>query len=132
MNRAGTLGLCTLLAIATGCGHPAERAIAGRWNGERVENFERDDVAAATAWARGLSLEFQRSRVTVSVPAEEPRAGSYRLASVEERTVKLAVLDSEGQQSELEVVVDDEDHMRWMLGDGRAVVLRRAEGGRAW
>ncbi|HSC89646.1 MAG TPA: hypothetical protein VLC09_20325 [Polyangiaceae bacterium] len=119
--------LLTSLSLGTGCAHPAERALAGRWHGESVENFTLDEMAAATAWARGTSFEFDGPNLTVEVPAEEPRRGTYRLAAIEDRTVKLTVLDSAGEQSELELVVDDKTSLRWMLGDGRALVLKRAQ-----
>jgi hypothetical protein len=109
---------------AVGCAHPAERALRGRWLGEAVENFDQDDLAEATAWARGTMLEFRSSNITVAIPSEESRTGTYMLSSVADRTVKLRVLDLEGQESDMELVVDDEDHLRWLLGDGRAVVMK--------
>jgi hypothetical protein len=119
-----------LLAIcleAVGCAHPAERALAGRWLGEAVENFDQDELAEATAWARGTMLEFKSSHVTVAIPSEESRTGTYVLSSVADRSVKLRVLDLEGQESDLELMVDDEQHLRWVLGEGRAVVMKRED-----
>ena len=112
---------------ALGCAHPAERALRGRWLGEAVENFDQDELAEATAWARGTMLEFRSSNITVSIPSEESRTGTYVLSSVVDRTVKLRVLDLEGQESDMEVVVDDEDHLRWLLGDGRSVVMKHED-----
>jgi hypothetical protein len=109
----------------TACSHPAEQALQGRWNGQRVENFDAEDVPAATGWARGTSLEFSGTRLRVTVPAEESRAGVYRLSSITDRTVVLDVLDSSGEQSELTLIVDDEQSIRWLLGEGRSLVLKR-------
>lgn len=117
-----------LFSLSTGlfaCAHPAERALEGRWLGESVENFALEEMAPATAWARGTSFEFSGTRLTVSVPAEEPRHGTYRLAAIEDRTVKLTVLDSAGEQSELELIVDDRESLRWILGEGRSLVFKR-------
>jgi hypothetical protein len=117
-----------VLALALGgCAHPAERALRGRWLGESVENFNQDELAEATAWARGTMLEFKSSSLTVAIPAEESRTGTYLLSSIADRTVKLRVLDLEGQESDMELVVDDEDHLRWLLGDGRSVVMKRED-----
>src|SRR3954467_12830632 len=77
--------------LLAGCGNPVQRKLEGRWLGESVENFDAKDVAAATGWARGLSLEFSGTRLTVAVPAEEPRTGKYKVASVHENDVQLAV-----------------------------------------
>jgi hypothetical protein len=116
------------LGIALGgCAHPAERALKGRWLGEAVENFNQDELAEATAWARGTMLEFKSSSITVAIPAEESRTGTYVLGSVSDRNVKLRILDLDGQESDMELVVDDEDHLRWLLGDGRSVVMKRED-----
>ncbi len=114
-----------LFFALTACGHPAEKALRGKWLGERVENFEFADVAAATAWARGTSFEFRGQRLTVAVPAEEPRTGTYRLAQIQDRTVRLSVLGTNGETSDLELVVDDDTSLRWVLGDGKTMVMRR-------
>lgn len=111
--------------LLVGCGHPAQRALEGRWYGDTVENFDDDTSATATGWAKGTSFEFAGSSLTVAIPAEEPRTGSYRVVAAEEGTVRLAVLDPDGESSELLLRLDDEQSMRWMLGDGRSVVMRR-------
>lgn len=121
-----SLLLITGLALGfAGCAHPAERALRGRWLGESVENFDPSELAEATAWARGTSLEFGSSRVTVSIPAEEARSGTFALSAIEDRLIRLSVVDTEGATSELEVIVDDEEHLRWVLGDGRTVVMKK-------
>jgi hypothetical protein len=114
---------CSVLAI--GCGHPIERKLEGRWLGDGVENFGDDAVAAATGWAKGTSLEFSGSNVTVSIPAEEPRSGKYKVVSVRENDVDLTVARKDGAVDRVSFRIDDERSMRWMLGDGRSVVLRR-------
>src|SRR6187551_4096003 len=91
-GRLKSLGLAFAAALLLGgCGNPVQRKLEGRWLGERVENFDTKDIAAATGWARGLSLEFSGARLTVAVPAEEPRTGKYKVASVHENDVQLAV-----------------------------------------
>lgn len=126
--RTSSRPLLLVLGVAlssVACAHPAERALRGRWLGESVENFDTDELAEATAWARGTALEFGSSRVTVAIPAEESRSGTYALSAIEDRTVRLSVVDTDGVSSELEVIVDDEDHLRWVLGEGRTVVMKK-------
>ena len=115
------------LLLITGCGNPVQRKLEGRWLGESVENFDSKDVAAATGWARGLSLEFAGSRVTVAVPAEEPRTGKYKVASVRENDVQLAVTRTDGAVDTANLKLDDERSIRFMIGDTRAIVLRREQ-----
>ncbi|RYZ10031.1 MAG: hypothetical protein EOO73_00145 [Myxococcales bacterium] len=117
--------LLPTLAITTGCGHPVQRSLEGRWLGEAVENFQDSQLAAATGWARGLSFEFAGSSVTVAIPAEEARTGRYAVSSVHESDVRLAFTTKDGKTSSALFKLDNDRSMRWMLGQGRAVVLRR-------
>ena len=118
------LGGALLLA---GCGNPVQRKLEGRWLGESVENFDAKEIAAATGWARGLSLEFSGARLTVAVPAEEPRTGKYKVASVHENDVELAVTRLDGAVDSATFKLDDERSLRFMIGDTRAIVLRREQ-----
>lgn len=114
-----------ILVTSLGCGHPVQRSLEGRWLGEAVENFQDSQLAAATGWARGLSFEFAGSNVTVAVPAEEPRTGRYAVSSVHESDVRLAFTSKDGKSSTAVFKLDSDHSMRWALGQGRAVVLRR-------
>lgn len=97
----------------------------GQWLGSSVENFDSSSMAAATGWARGTSLEFSGRRIKVTLPARPPKVGVYELAAIEERNVVLNVLSSEGESSELELIVDDEDTLRWVMGEGRTMLLHK-------
>ena len=119
------LPILPMLAISTGCGHPVQRSLDGRWLGEAVENFQDSQLAAATGWARGLSFEFAGSSVTVAVPAEEARSGRYQVSSVHESDVRLAFTTKDGKSSTALFKLDNDHSIRWMLGQGRSVVLRR-------
>jgi hypothetical protein len=119
------LPILPMLAISTGCGHPVQRSLEGRWLGEAVENFQDSQLAAATGWARGLSFEFAGSSVTVAVPAEEARTGRYQVSSVHESDVRLAFTSKDGKSSTALFKLDNDHSIRWMLGQGRSVVLRR-------
>src|SRR6478735_1132745 len=120
------LALCAALLVA-GCGNPVQRKLEGRWLGESVENFDAKDVAAGTGWARGLSLEFSGTRLTVAVPAEEPRTGKYKVANVRENEVELAVTRVDGAVDTANLKLDDERSLRFMIGDSRAILLRREQ-----
>ena len=113
-----------LLPFAAACTHPAERALQGVWLGEGVENFSDEELAAATGWARGTQFEFKGARLTITVPAEDPRTGTYRLSAIDDRHVTLSVLDTQGELSEMELIVDDAETLRWVLEDGRTLRLR--------
>ncbi len=117
-------GLALVLTFA-GCGHPVQRQLEGRWHGDSVEHFADDHIAPATAWVRGTSLEFASAELTVIIPPEEARAGSYEVSSVNGNDVQLLVRREDGKRDPLRLKLDNEHSMRWMLEDGRAIVLKR-------
>ena len=126
-HRGSITGLLLLVGAITGCGHPVQKKLEGRWLGDGVENFDDDVVASATGWAKGASMEFAGSSVTVTIPAEEPRSGKYKVVSVHEGDVELAIQRRDGAVDKVRFKLDDERSMRWVLDDGRAVVLRREQ-----
>jgi hypothetical protein len=116
-----------LLAAMAGCGHPVQRQLEGRWLGDGVENFDEAQIAPSTGWAKGTSMEFAGSSITVAIPAEEPRVGKYKIAKVHDSDVHLAVVRPNGRLDKLHFKLDDDHGIRWMLEDGRAVLLRREQ-----
>jgi hypothetical protein len=117
----------SLAVVGAGCGHPVERKLQGRWIGSGVENFDDDAIAVATGWARGASLEFAGSTLTVAIPAEEPRSGPYKVVGVHQNDITLSVRRKDGSADPVRLKLDDEREIRWMVGGGRAVLMRRAE-----
>jgi hypothetical protein len=121
--------LATLVAAPTlvGCGHPLQRQLEGRWLGDSVESFEQRELSRATGWAKGVSFEFTGTKVTVTIPAEEPRTAPYQIAGVHESDVRLAIQRPDGKTDPLHLRIDDERSVRWMLDGTHAIVLRRDE-----
>jgi hypothetical protein len=111
----------------TACGHPAERALAGRWFGESVERFDPGEVAMATGWARGASMEFSGDVITVAIPAEDPRKGHYEIASAHDTELVLAIRDDQGKTEKARFSLDGDHYLKWHLDDHRSVVLRREQ-----
>lgn len=116
---------CLALGWAAGCGNRIERQLEGRWLGDSVENFRDGEVAAATGWVKGLSFDFSGSTVRVTVPAEEPRTARYEVASVRGSDVNLSIRRPNGEVDTARLKLDDGYSLRWMIGEGRAVVLSR-------
>jgi hypothetical protein len=119
------LPLLLALVVTTGCGHPLSRKLEGRWFGSGVESFEQRELPAAVGWAKGVSFEFSGDKLTVAIPAEDPRTAPYRIASVHGSDVKLTVTRPDGKLDPLALRMDDERSMRWMLDDTHSVVLKR-------
>jgi hypothetical protein len=128
MSCRASLGLIPpllLLLLGSGCGHPVQRQLEGTWHGDSVENFNERDLPRATGWAKSLRFTFSGTRITVSVAAEDDRAGSFRVRSVRDSDVVLAVTRPDGKEDLTHLKLDSEHAIRWMLGESRSVVLRR-------
>jgi hypothetical protein len=126
--KSGVLGVASsalLLLLGSGCGHPVQRQLEGTWHGDAVENFDERDLARATGWAKSLRFTFSGGRMTVSVAAEDDRAGTFRVRSVRDSDVVLAVKRADGKEDITHLKLDSEHSIRWMLGESRSVVLRR-------
>lgn len=124
---AAALLVAALATALGGCGHPVERKLQGRWLGQSVESFDDRAVASATGWAKGTSLEFAGSTLTVSIPAEEPRTGDYKIVKVYKNDVQIAVTRKDGTVDQAAFTLDDENSIRWRLSGGRSIVLRRQD-----
>jgi len=124
------LGLGVALLSIPGfvaCGNPVQRQLEGRWLGDSVESFEQRELSRATGWAKGVSFEFTGAKVTVTIPAEEPRSAPYKVTGVHSSDVRLAGQRPDGKSDPLHLRIDDERSVRWMIDDSHAVVLRRDE-----
>lgn len=119
------IGPALLLALGSACGHPVQRQLEGTWHGDSVENFDERDLARATGWAKGLRFTFSGSRIVVSIAAEDDRAGTFRVRSVHDSDVVLAVKRPDGKEDLTHLKLDNEHAIRWMLGESRSIVLRR-------
>jgi len=127
-SRATAPGVALVSVLGlVGCGNPVQRQLEGRWLGDSVEAFEQRELSRATGWARGVSFEFNGSKVTVTIPAEEPRSAPYKVTGVHSSDVRLAVLRPDGKTDPMHLRIDDERSVRWMLDGSHAIVLRRDE-----
>jgi hypothetical protein len=123
------------LAMAVGCGKsPADR-LAGKWVGDRIDNVSADDVARATGWVKGTSFEFAGDKVTVTIPAEPARKGTFKVAKAEGEKMTLAVTHSDDAAKSPASPTPDlatmtmlnEKTMSWDIGDSREIVLVRVQ-----
>lgn len=132
LKANGLVGVLLSAALAigmAGCGNPVRDKLEGRWLGDSVENFDDASVASATGWAKGTSMEFSGSTITVAIPAQEPRSGTWDVAKVspDHRDVRLAIHRKDGRVDHAHFKLDSARSMRWMLTNGRAVVMRRED-----
>lgn len=108
------------------CSKDPKKQLQGKWVGESVENFSGPQAERAEGWATGASFEFKGSRVTVTIPAESPREGGFEVTSATNGAMKLAFVREDGSKDSADFAVGEDGRLRWQLGDGRRVVLRKA------
>lgn len=122
VKTALALAVITLPAV-TGCQKSPRDKLQGRWLGEGVENFPQVQVPKATGWVKGTAIEFAGNKVTVTVPAETPRAGTFKVARIEGEKVIVSFARPEGGADESAFKLVGENTMRWDVGNGREILL---------
>ena len=119
--------LALTLPAITGCAKTPKDRLQGKWLGESVENLHSSQTPRATGWVKGTAIDFHGSKVTVTIPAETPRAGSYKISKVEGDTLTVSFLRDEGGHDEARLRFVGEQMLRWDIGQGREVVLLKAK-----
>jgi hypothetical protein len=122
-----TLGCCLALLLLAGCGKTPKDRLQGKWLGGSIENIPPSQLAKATGWVKGTAIEFNGSKVTVTIPAETPRTGTFRIAKAEGDRMALTFLREEGGKDEATFRLADERTLRWILASGAEIVLTRAQ-----
>lgn len=116
----------TLPAIA-GCDKTPRDRLQGKWLGESVDNIHESQAVRATGWVKGTAIDFQGSKVTVTIPAETPRTGSYKISKVEGDMLTVSFQRPEGGNDEARLRFVGEQSLRWDIGGGREVLLVKAK-----
>jgi len=128
-SRFAVVALSALAAFALGgCSKSPKEKLSGKWVGERIENVSTDQASRAAGWVKGTSWEFAGDKMTVTVPAEPPRSGSYKIAKVDGSKVTLSIARPDGQTTDSATLTfADDKTLRWDIGESREIVLSRAE-----
>lgn len=108
------------------CSNGPQDKLQGRWIGASVENVPPDQEARAGGWVKATSFEFKGSKLTVNLPAEEPRSGEFKVSRSQGNHLTLHVNRADGTSDEAAFVLADENTLAWDIGNERVVKLRRA------
>jgi hypothetical protein len=93
--------------------------------GAHVESLDGSVSAARAGWAKGTSLSFSGSRLTVQVPGEPPRYGRYDVLSHDNGQVELAIEGHDGHVDRTRLTLETDDMLRWHLTAVHTLVMRR-------
>ena len=120
------LALAITLPATAGCDKSAKDRLQGRWLGDSIDNVPPAQLTKATGWVKGAAIEFQGNKVTVTIPAEAPRSGTFKIARADGDTVHVDFLREEGGRDEAEFKLGADQSLRWRVGDGREIVMVKA------
>ena len=120
------LAIAITLPAAAGCEKSPRDKLQGRWLGEGIEHVPPSQLQKATGWVKGTAIEFSGNKVTVTIPAETPRSGTFRVSRLEGETLLVSFLRDEGGRDDAEMQIVGDQTLRWRIGEGREIVLVKA------
>jgi hypothetical protein len=128
LDRAGPLlGFAALLATA-GCGGGPADKLEGKWVGDRIDNVSAEQVAQATAWVKATTLEFAGDKLTVTIPTEQARKGTFKVAKVDGDKVVLSVHRKDSAtRDETTLTLQGDKTLHWDIGQNREITLVRVQ-----
>ena len=124
-RRAALLLITTVATTAlVGCGREPRERLQGKWRGIGIEGLSGDQEAKADGWAKGTRLEFSGNKVTVAMPAESPRSGTFRVAQVDGDKLKVQFKRPEGGEDLSDFKFAKDGTLRWIVGDAEVVMTK--------
>lgn len=121
------LAIAIMLPVLSGCEKSPKDKLQGRWLGESIENVPSAQLTKSTGWVKGTAIEFQGNKVTVTIPAETPRTGTFKVAKAEGDGLLVSFVRDEGGHDEAEMKLVGDQTLRWRIGDGREIVMLKAK-----
>jgi hypothetical protein len=121
------LALALVLPVVAGCEKSPKDKLQGRWLGESIENVPSAQLTKSTGWVKGTAIEFAGNKVTVTIPAETPRTGTFKVAKAEGDGLLVSFLRDEGGHDEADMKLVGDQTLRWRIGDGREIVMLKAK-----
>ena len=120
------LALAITIPAVAGCEKSPKDRLQGRWLGESVENVPVSQLQKTTGWVKGTAIEFNGNKVTVTIPAETPRTGTYTVSRKEGDALLVSFKRDEGGRDEAEMALVGDHTLRWKIGGGREIVMQKA------
>jgi hypothetical protein len=121
------LALAISLPVVAGCEKSPKDKLQGRWLGESIENVPSAQLTKSTGWVKGTAIEFAGNKVTVTIPAETPRTGTFKVAKAANEGLLVSFVRDEGGHDEAEMKLVGDQTLRWSIGDGREIVMLKAK-----
>jgi len=122
---AARLRVRVLIVLGAGlaCACSSSPRLEGRWLGQRFESLDGSVGAGRAGWAKGASLTFAGSRVSVRVPGEPARSGDYQVLSDRDGVLELAIVGHDGHVDRTELTLETDELLRWHLTPVHTLVM---------
>jgi hypothetical protein len=120
------LGVCVLLVLAASLvafRRSPQARLEGRWLGHRFESLDGSVGAGRAGWAKGTSLTFSGSRISVQVPGEPARQGAYEVLRERDGELELAITGHDGHIDHAELTLETDELLRWHLTPVHTLVM---------
>ena len=128
LSRAVAAAVLALPLFALGCGGGPADKLEGKWVGDRIDNVSAEQVARATAWVKATTLEFAGDKLTVTIPTETARKGTFKVAKVDGDKLVLSVHRKDSAtRDETTFTLQGDKTLRWDIGQSREITLVRAQ-----
>ncbi len=126
-TRLGPIVLALLaLPVLGACDKSPRDRLQGKWRGVSVDRLaSAQQQLKADGWVKGTTLEFSGNKVTVAIPAESPRTGTFKVAKVEGDKMTIAFKRPEGGEDASSFRFSQDGKLVWSLG-GADVVMAKA------
>jgi len=111
--------------VAAGCAKSPRDKLQGKWIGEAAQEVHPSQAAQASGFAKGTRLEFAGNKVTVAIPAEAPRTGTFKIDKAEGNTLDVVFKRMGGGEDRARLALADDGKLIWTLGGGVQFVMRR-------
>lgn len=123
--RAALLAPIVLGLFSFGCGKSPRDKLQGTWVGESVQKVHPSQAERAQGWVKGTRVEFAGNKVTVAIPTESARSGTYRVAKVEGDEMDMVFKRPEGGEDTTRMRVGKDGKLVWALGGGTELVMTK-------
>jgi hypothetical protein len=111
--------------VAAGCEKSPRDKLQGKWVGESAQEVHPSQASQASGWAKGTRLEFAGNKVTVAIPAESPRTGTFKIDKSQGNDLDVTFKRTGGGEDHAKLALADDGKLVWTLGGGVQLVMRR-------
>lgn len=122
-----SLALALVASVwGSGCGGGGSSRLQGKWHGLRADGVLPGALAAANAFAAGMTLEVKGDAITVTTPKDK-QSGHYHVVK-EDKTSVIITTDKDGPTEPQTFTFVDDKTLRWAVDSGQTILFGKLPG----